>query len=97
MLLIHRWSMNWTAGMSAVRSIHCKLTGIFSFRQVPTFGRDKIRKFGENASEMKKLAARDYEDLLQVRIPLLELNRIADVDSVYHSRVRWSSPRTAQH
>ena len=37
------------------------------FRSVPTFGRSTIRRFTENASAMKKLAARDYEDLLQVR------------------------------
>jgi hypothetical protein len=39
-----------------------------SFRQVPTFGRDTIRRFSSNVSEMKKLAARDFEDLLQVRV-----------------------------
>jgi len=38
-----------------------------SYRQVPTFGRDTIRRFHKNASAMKKLAARDFEDLLQVR------------------------------
>jgi hypothetical protein len=32
---------------------------------VPQFGQT-IRKFTNNVSEMKKLAARDYEDLLQV-------------------------------
>jgi len=37
-----------------------------SYRQVPTFGRDTIRKFDANVSAMKKLAARDWEDLLQV-------------------------------
>ena len=36
------------------------------FRQISTFGRDTIRKFSNNASAMKKLAARDFEDLLQV-------------------------------
>jgi hypothetical protein len=36
------------------------------FRLVPTFGRGTIRRFSTNASEMKKLAARNYEDLLQV-------------------------------
>lgn len=36
------------------------------YREVPTFGRDTIRKFVHNASGMKKLAARDFEDLLQV-------------------------------
>jgi hypothetical protein len=34
---------------------------------MPTFGLSTIRKFANNASEMKKLAARDFEDLLQVR------------------------------
>jgi hypothetical protein len=37
------------------------------YRQVPPFG-STIRLFANNASEMKKLAARDFEDLLQVRI-----------------------------
>jgi len=36
------------------------------FRQVPTFGLSTIRSFRDNVSEMKRLAARDYEDLLQV-------------------------------
>lgn len=40
---------------------------VCSYRQTPTFGRGTIRKFSTNASEMKKLAARDFEDLLQVR------------------------------
>ncbi|KAF8155662.1 hypothetical protein B0H34DRAFT_859991 [Crassisporium funariophilum] len=39
---------------------------------VPTFGRSTIRRFGENASSMKKLAARNYEDLLQCAIPVFE-------------------------
>ncbi|KAJ3771938.1 hypothetical protein FB446DRAFT_789170 [Lentinula raphanica] len=34
------------------------------FHQVPAFG-TTIRRFSGNASEMKKLAARDFEDLLQ--------------------------------
>ena len=36
------------------------------FRAVPTFGLSTIRHFATNVSEMKKLAARDFEDLLQV-------------------------------
>lgn len=36
------------------------------FRHIPTFGRDTIRRFANNVSEMKKLAARDFEDMLQV-------------------------------
>jgi len=36
-----------------------------SYRQVPAFS-GIIRRFNSNASGMKKLAARDFEDLLQV-------------------------------
>ncbi|THU80936.1 hypothetical protein K435DRAFT_694648, partial [Dendrothele bispora CBS 962.96] len=42
------------------------------FRLVPGFGNSTIRHFTSNASEMKKLAARDYEDLLQCSIPVFE-------------------------
>ena len=40
---------------------------ITRFRAMPTFGSITIRCFVTNASEMKKLAACDFEDLLQVR------------------------------
>ena len=36
------------------------------YRQISTFGSGTIRKFSQNSSEMKKLSARDFEDLLQV-------------------------------
>ncbi|KAF8222463.1 hypothetical protein L208DRAFT_1085530, partial [Tricholoma matsutake] len=36
------------------------------YREVPTFSRDTIQKFSANCSEMKQLAARDFEDVLQV-------------------------------
>ncbi|KIK32452.1 hypothetical protein CY34DRAFT_45100, partial [Suillus luteus UH-Slu-Lm8-n1] len=42
------------------------------YRAVPTFGRGTIRRFHTNASAMKKLAARDFEDLLQCVIPVFE-------------------------
>ncbi|KZP03474.1 hypothetical protein FIBSPDRAFT_693271, partial [Athelia psychrophila] len=42
------------------------------YRQVPSFGRDTIRRFSSNVSELKCLAARDYEDLLQCAIPVLD-------------------------
>jgi hypothetical protein len=35
---------------------------------MPSFGRDTIRRFASNCSEMKNLAARDFENLLQVRV-----------------------------
>ncbi|KAJ2920454.1 hypothetical protein H1R20_g16640, partial [Candolleomyces eurysporus] len=44
----------------------------FRYRSTPTFGQDSIRKFSSNASEMKRRAARDYENLLQCAIPAFE-------------------------
>ena len=41
------------------------------YRLISTFG-NAIRKFSDNASEMKKLAARDFEDLLQCALPTFE-------------------------
>ncbi|KJA12927.1 hypothetical protein HYPSUDRAFT_209987 [Hypholoma sublateritium FD-334 SS-4] len=42
------------------------------YRAVPTFGRDSIRRFTNNVSELKKLGARDYENLLQCSMPVFE-------------------------
>ncbi|KAG6895033.1 hypothetical protein C0992_003455 [Termitomyces sp. T32_za158] len=42
------------------------------YRMVPTFGRSTIRRFSDNASAMKKLAAHNYEDLLQCSMPVFE-------------------------
>ena len=42
------------------------LNKAFRYRNVPTFGRGTIRRFTNNVSAMKKLAARNWEDLLQV-------------------------------
>ncbi|KAF7976664.1 hypothetical protein HWV62_6005 [Athelia sp. TMB] len=42
------------------------------YRMMPTFGHSKIRKFTTNVSEMKKLAAHNYEDLLQCAAPAFE-------------------------
>jgi hypothetical protein len=36
------------------------------FREIPAFSHAIIRRFTSNVSDMKKLAARDYEDILQV-------------------------------
>ncbi|KAL1936950.1 hypothetical protein VTO73DRAFT_3264 [Trametes versicolor] len=41
-------------------------------RNMPTFGRDTIRKFWKDVSARKQLAARDYEDFLIVMIPAFE-------------------------
>lgn len=55
----------------------------YRFRQVPTFGRDTIRKFGGSVSAMKKLAARDFEDILQVSVlPLFSLDLVSETQSL---------------
>jgi hypothetical protein len=75
--------MSWIVGMwasllhaTADPDLHGTSSFIDSFRQVPTFGADIIRRFSNNVSELKKLAARDYEDLLQVIIHCDELEVI---------------------
>ncbi|KIO08815.1 hypothetical protein M404DRAFT_133537 [Pisolithus tinctorius Marx 270] len=45
---------------------------IYSFCLVPSFGRDTIRKFNSNVSDLSRLAARDFEDILQCIIPMFE-------------------------
>ena len=42
------------------------------FRDVPTFGQGTIRRFADNVSEIKKLAGRDFEDILQVRFMVFD-------------------------
>ncbi|KZP06410.1 hypothetical protein FIBSPDRAFT_764436 [Athelia psychrophila] len=44
----------------------------YRYRQMPSFGKDTIRKFVANTSELKKLAARNFEDLLQCAIPVFD-------------------------
>lgn len=43
------------------------------FRALGTFGIDTIRRFYDDVTEMKKLAARDYEDILQARFTVFAL------------------------
>jgi hypothetical protein len=43
---------------------------------MPPFGQT-IRRFTNNVSEMKKLAARDFEDMLQVRLFLDYVTELA--------------------
>lgn len=45
------------------------------YRLMPTFGKDTIRRFSANSSEMKKMAAHDFEDLLQVIITIIPFLR----------------------
>ena len=50
-------------------------------QDIPTFGVDTIRKFANDVSAMRKLAARDFEDILQVSIQRskpISNNRLTD-------------------
>ncbi|KAG2063583.1 hypothetical protein BDR04DRAFT_959231, partial [Suillus decipiens] len=42
------------------------------FCQVPSYGNGVIWRFTNNASEMKRLAARDFKDILQCAMPVFE-------------------------
>ncbi|EJF59272.1 hypothetical protein DICSQDRAFT_65466 [Dichomitus squalens LYAD-421 SS1] len=41
-------------------------------RRMPTFGRDRIRRFSHDVASRKRLAARDYEAFLITMMPALE-------------------------
>nr|GAT44590.1 predicted protein [Mycena chlorophos] len=42
------------------------------YRRVPAFGRMTIRRFKRNVSEMKQFAARDFEDVMQCILPVMD-------------------------
>ena len=46
--------------------LYYDIDDIHGFCMVPTFGQSSICRFTSNALEMKKLAAHNFEDLLQV-------------------------------
>ncbi|KAE9392738.1 hypothetical protein BT96DRAFT_1000039 [Gymnopus androsaceus JB14] len=64
MTFIHLIRILVAHGGTSVQELNC--------RQVPPFGRSTIRRFKENVSAMKKLAVRDFEDILQCSIPVFE-------------------------
>src|SRR5215472_14657148 len=69
------------------------------YRQVPQFACDTIRRFSSNCSGLKRLAARDFEDLLQVGIfagHLLIERADAPASSVRYSCIRRSLSSTPQ-
>ena len=54
---------------------------------MPTFGSSTIRRFATNASEMKKLAARDFEDLLQVKSTISGMKKKRSSSNFFFSAV----------
>ncbi|KAH8082791.1 hypothetical protein BXZ70DRAFT_958592 [Cristinia sonorae] len=65
-VFIHLLRVLYAAGGDRIQQLNER------YRQMPTFGRGVIRRFTHNTSAMKKLAARDWEDLLQCAMPVFE-------------------------
>ena len=62
-------SMNWIDGKQHLKYKKALYTDVFiRFREVPPFGVDGIRRIRSNQSELKKMTAHDYEDMLQVGV-----------------------------
>ncbi|KAG8707451.1 hypothetical protein FRC08_000488 [Ceratobasidium sp. 394] len=66
-LFAHLVRMLHTRGPHAITTFDSR-----SFREIATYPPDTIRKFQHNVSEVKKFAARDYEDVLQCCGPCFE-------------------------
>jgi hypothetical protein len=67
------------------------------FREIPPFGINGIRKITSNRSELKKLTAHDYEDMLLVCGKLSNFSQInAEFCSVLYRylTVFWKNPTT---
>lgn len=51
-----------------------KLRKSHRFQEIPPFGADGIRRILSNPSELKRMTAHDFEDLLQVNKPPNHIN-----------------------
>jgi hypothetical protein len=74
------------------------LTSVQRFRELPSFGKDTIRRFSNNVSGLRKLAARDFENIFQVRVCGAQPLEVRPVDCmiVRYTSLRGSTSRTAQ-
>ncbi|KAG8919545.1 hypothetical protein FRC01_001237 [Tulasnella sp. 417] len=84
-MLVNDWLHEWDLGevkaviQHLIRILYACKGGVdlideFNerFRKIPPFGRDTIRAFRRNVSDLKAFAGRDYEDVLQCIIPAIE-------------------------
>ncbi|KAJ7131818.1 hypothetical protein C8R43DRAFT_1133491 [Mycena crocata] len=78
---LHEWSIGvWKATFAhIIRVLYAAMPSgdlvnklNHRFRQIPSFGRGTVRRFCSNASEMKKLAGHNYDNLLVNIIPCVE-------------------------
>ncbi|XP_006456998.1 hypothetical protein AGABI2DRAFT_47183, partial [Agaricus bisporus var. bisporus H97] len=65
-VLTHLLRMLYTYGMESITKLNHR------FRLVPSFGRSTIRRFRNDVSALKNVAARDFEDILQCAGPCFE-------------------------
>lgn len=68
------------------------------FRKVPTYGNGTIRRFTTNVSDLKQMAARMYEDVLQVRFIYIKgpCSLIPAFASVHRARPRRHASTTTR-
>ena len=88
----------WTQGESHITDARCVFTIYIRFCTVPTFGRGTIRRFGNNVSGMKKLAGRDFKDILQVMFFPVHHSRSLMLNfrtRVVHYASIWRPPTSA--
>jgi hypothetical protein len=58
--------MNWLDGKHQLNLWRSNTDFSFRFQEIPPFGVDGVRRITSNRSELKKMTAHDYEDMLQV-------------------------------
>ncbi|KAJ7728799.1 hypothetical protein DFH07DRAFT_757130 [Mycena maculata] len=63
---IHLLQILYAEGGSCISSLNQR------FRLIPSFGRSTIRRFTQNTSALKKLAAWNYQSMLLCSIPVIE-------------------------
>ncbi|TCD63562.1 hypothetical protein EIP91_005233 [Steccherinum ochraceum] len=65
-VFIHLLRILYAVGQDRIQELNHR------YRQIPPFGRSTIQKFSNDTSGMKKLAGRDWEQMLKCSIPAFE-------------------------
>jgi hypothetical protein len=81
--------MTWTKGKYCRIFTWLNTDILIRFREIPPFGIDGIRKITSNRSELKKMTAHEYEDMLLVCEELVDNFNEVDVD-LYSVLYRFS-------